>query len=142
MGSIDTAPTPRWKKDQEEMALRRKIAEEKREKHDRERDQAISSVMRLASFELALAILNLKNPLMQVDGNLNAISKEDHEVKTLAGDIRKEIESYLASNLELKNLIYDEVVGKKDMDAELKKKLNYIYENIISKKSKKEEKIA
>lgn len=122
MGTIENFSPLHIKKEQEEKERKAAVLERKKDL-ETSRDKALLEASDGAALELALE---------KIGGEINY--KNEFEYQTIRRNIEKEINAYLEKNSELKVLLYDSVIGKKNIREILIKGLIRIYKDIITKK--------
>lgn len=110
------------KKEQEDKERKAAVLERKKIREEN-RDEALLGAADSAALELALE---------KIGGELTY--KNELEYQTIRRNIQKEINDFLAKSSELKDLLYDSAVGKKDLNEILTKSLITVYKNSITKK--------
>ncbi|MFZ3011960.1 MAG: hypothetical protein WA060_03135 [Minisyncoccia bacterium] len=111
------------KKEQEEKERKAAVLERKKIR-EANRDEALLAAADSAALELALE---------KIGGEINY--RNEFEYQTARRNIQKEINDFLAKSSELKDLLYDSVVGKKDLSEILTKSLMTVYKNSITQKA-------
>jgi hypothetical protein len=122
MGKMEGFSPLYVKKEQEDKERKAAVLERKKIREEN-RDEALLGAADSAALELALE---------KIGGELTY--KNELEYQTIRRNIQKEINDFLAKSSELKDLLYDSAVGKKDLNEILTKSLITVYKNSITKK--------